>query len=46
MDYAKPEITSFASANFVIQSTGQKTVTTSLDSHDKPITDPAYEADE
>lgn len=46
MNYTKPEITSLASASSVIQSTSEKSVTTSLDNSVKPITNPAYEADE
>jgi hypothetical protein len=44
MNYTKPEITSLASASFVIQ--GSKG-TQSLDSHNEPFeTVSAYEADE
>ena len=46
MNYTKPEITSLASASFVIQSTGIKSIVTSTDLKDEPLTNPAYEADE
>ncbi len=46
MNYTKPEITSLASASFVIQSTSKKSIVTSTDGQGEYLTDPAYEADE
>ena len=46
MNYTKPEITSLASASFVIQS-GQIKSVSGLDGASKPLaTVPAYEGDE
>jgi hypothetical protein len=48
MNYAKPEITSLASAGFAIQGTADKKVVSVVDSLQQypRMTIPAYEADE
>jgi len=46
MNYTKPEITSLASANFVIQGGTSKTILPTPDTKEDAITPNAYEADE